>query len=165
MTLTTFRRLLLALLFLSPVRHLLSQTLTSATVVGTVTDSSGAVVSGATIRIRQPETDAVRTATSGSTGEYRFPFLKPGNYEITAEATGLSSARSRFSLLVGQEQSVNLTLGLQSVQQTVDVDTSSGLLQTENGNSVTSYNQQVIENTPINGGISRISPSAHPDFV
>jgi hypothetical protein len=152
MTSTTFRRLLLALLFLSPVRHLLSQTLTSATVVGTVTDSSGAVVPGATIRIRQPETDAVRTATSGSAGEYRFPFLKPGNYEITAEAAGLSSARSYFGLLVGQEQSVNLTLGLQSVQQTVDVDTSSGLLQTENGNSVTSYNQQFIENTPINGG-------------
>jgi Carboxypeptidase regulatory-like domain/TonB-dependent Receptor Plug Domain len=154
MTSATVRRLLLALLFLfSPVHHLPSQTLTSATVVGTVTDSSGAVVPGATVRILQPETDATRTAISGSTGEYRFPFLKPGEYEITAEASGLSSAKSRLRLLVGQEQSVNLTLGVQSVQQSVEVvDTSSGLLQTENANSATSYNQQFIENTPINGG-------------
>jgi Carboxypeptidase regulatory-like domain len=153
MTSTTLRRLLLTLLFFfSPAHRLISQTLTSATVVGTVTDSSGAVVAGATVRIRQPETDAVRTATSGSSGEYRFPFLKPGEYEITAEATGLSSAKSRISLLVGQERAVNLTLGVQSVQQTVEIDTSSDLVQTENGNSVTSYNQQFIANTPVNGG-------------
>lgn len=153
MTPSTLRRLLLALLVLvSSANYVIGQTLTSATVVGTVIDSSGAVVPGAAVRIRQPETDAVRVATSGASGEYRFPFLKPGEYEITAEAAGLTAAKSRIHLLVGQEQSVTLTLGLQSVQQTVEVDTSSGLLQTENANLVTSYSQQSIENSPINGG-------------
>jgi hypothetical protein len=61
MTSMSFRRLLLiGLLFLIwPVSNLQAQSLTSATVVGTVRDSSGAVVQAATVRIRQPQTDAV----------------------------------------------------------------------------------------------------------
>src|SRR5580698_4023175 len=127
MTSIVLRRLLLAFLLLFfPGRHLAAQTLTSATVVGTVTDSSGAIVTGAAVSIRQPETDAVSKATTDSAGHYRFPFLKPGEYEITAEAPGLAKATSKIQLSVGQEQAVNLSLGLQSVQQTVEVDTTAG---------------------------------------
>jgi protocatechuate 3,4-dioxygenase beta subunit len=79
MTSNLFRRLLFAFLLLSfPGQYLAAQTLTSATVVGTVTDSSGAIVAGAAVSIRQPETDAVNKATTDSAGQYRFPFLKPG---------------------------------------------------------------------------------------
>ncbi|MBB6145052.1 hypothetical protein HNQ77_003008 [Silvibacterium bohemicum] len=140
------------LLVISPVRFLIAQTLTSATVVGTIKDSSGAVVTSATVRIRQPDTDAVSTTISESTGQYRFPFLKPGDYEITAEAAGLSTPAVRIHLLVGQEQSVDLKLGVQAVQQTVEVESASGLLQTENGNNLTDYNLHYVENTPVNGG-------------
>jgi len=107
----SFRRLLLALLLFSlPVRSATAQTLTSATVVGTVTDPGGAIVPGATVSIKQPETDAVTKTTTDSSGQYRFPFLKPGEYEVTADATGLATTTSRFQLKVGQEQAVNLTL-------------------------------------------------------
>jgi hypothetical protein len=146
------RGLFALLLLISPVRVLIAQTLTSATVVGVVRDSSGAVVPSATVRIRQPETDAVSTTVSESTGQYRFPFLKPGDYEITAEAATLSTAAVRIHLFVGQEQSVDLVLGVQAVQQTVKVESSSGLLQTENGNNLTDYNLHYVENTPVNGG-------------
>jgi Carboxypeptidase regulatory-like domain/TonB-dependent Receptor Plug Domain len=129
-----------------------AQTLTSATIVGIVTDSTGAAIPGATVRITQAETDAARTAKTGSGGEYRFPFLKPGEYTVTAENTGLAATSVHLQLLVGQEQSVNLALGVQSVQQSVTVDTSATLLQAENGNQVASYSQQFIENTPVNGG-------------
>jgi len=153
MTSYKFGKSVLALIFLiTSACQVLSQTLTSATVVGTVTDSSGAVVAGAVVHIRQPDTDSSSAATAGSNGEYRFPFLKPGEYEITAEAPNLAKAASRIRLLVGQEQSVNLVLGLEATQQSVDVDTTGGVLQTENGNSVTSFNQQYVENTPVNGG-------------
>jgi hypothetical protein len=140
------------LLFLFPVANLTAQTLTSATVVGTVRDSSGAAVPAAKVRIRQPETDAVSTTVSGSSGEYRLPFLKPGDYEITAEAAGLSASPLRIHLLVGQEQSVDLKLGVQAVSQTVNVEAANELLQTENGNNLTDYNLHYVENTPINGG-------------
>lgn len=145
------RTLLLAYL-LSPILAGSAQTLTSATVVGTVTDQAGAVVPGARIRIRQTETDSNNQAVSGSAGEYRFPFLKPGTYELTAESPGLTTTTIRTVLSVGQEQSIPLRLGLQSVEQSVEVSTSSGLIQTENGNQVTSFNQQFIQNTPVNGG-------------
>ncbi len=145
------RTLLLASL-LSPPLAISAQTLTSATVVGTVTDQSGAAVPGARVRIRQTETDSSSEAISGSAGDYRFPFLKPGVYEITAESPGLTTTTLRIAVSVGQEQSIPLRLGVQSVQQSVEVSTSSGLIQTENGNQVTGFNQQFIQNTPINGG-------------
>jgi hypothetical protein len=55
-------------------------------------------VPAAKVRIRQPETDAVSTTVSGSSGQYRLPFLKPGDYEITAEAAGLSASPLRIHL-------------------------------------------------------------------
>lgn len=140
------------LLLLLPAMRLHAQTLTSATVVGTVTDSSGAVVQGATVTIRQPETDAVTNTVTGSSGAYRFPFLKPGNYEVTAATPALSAEPVRIHLLVGQEQAVNLSLSVKSVQQTVVVDAGNELLQTENGNNLTDYGQHYVENTPVNGG-------------
>ena len=146
------RRSLLFLSLMASMQSLHAQTLTSATVVGNIVDSSGAAVPGASIHIRQPDTASENNATSGSEGEYRFPFLKPGDYEVTAEAPGLAPTTLRVHLLVGQEQLVTLRLGLQAVQQTVEVSTASGLLQTENGNQVTSYGQQFVENTPVNGG-------------
>ena len=139
-------------LFVLPVPFIFGQTLTSATVVGTVRDTSGAVLAGATVRIRQPQTDAISTTVSGSTGQYRFPFLKPGDYEISAEANGLSGARVIVHLLVGQEQSVDLALSVASVSQTVHVEAGNSLLQTENGNNLTDYNMHYVENTPVNGG-------------
>lgn len=144
--------LFVLLSFIVPVRFNLAQTLTSATVVGTVKDSGGAVLPQVTVRIRQPETNSVSTTVSGATGQYRFPFLKPGNYEITAEAKGLSAEPARIHLLVGQEQSIDLTLGVQAVQQSVEVETTNELLQTQNGNSLTDYNIRYVENTPVNGG-------------
>jgi Carboxypeptidase regulatory-like domain/TonB-dependent Receptor Plug Domain len=154
MTLAQFRNLLLSA-FLCGVfttSALYAQTLTSATVVGTVRDSTGAAVQGAKIQIRQPDTGAVSTTVSGSSGQYRFPFLKPGNYEITATATGFSSGKVEVQLLVGQEQSEDLVLSPQSVQQTVVVQSSNELLQTENGNNLTDYSLNYVQNTPVNGG-------------
>lgn len=140
------------LVFILPVCNLKAQTLTSATVVGTVEDSTGAAVPGATVRIRQPDTGAVSTTISGSSGQYRLPFLKPGNYEITAEAAGLTAEAIRIQLLVGQEQSVDIKLGVQNLNQTVTVEAANELLETENGNNLTDYNLQYVANTPVNGG-------------
>jgi hypothetical protein len=145
-----FGGVLLALVALTGVAF--AQTLTSATVVGIITDSSGAVVSKAQVTILQTETGATSTSTSTSAGEYRFPFLNPGTYEIKATAQGLESAPVKVQLLVGQEKSINLKLGVQALQESVDVTATNTTLQTENANSVTSFSHQYVENTPVNGG-------------
>ncbi len=146
------RALILSMLFTLFTKEVVAQTLTSATIVGTVSDSSGAFVPHASVRITQTDTQAVRTTTTDDSGDYRFPFLKPGDYTVTCDSGGLTSSPIHVQLLVGKEESVNITLGVQSVQQSVDVTTASTLLQAENGNQVTSYGQQYIENTPVNGG-------------
>ncbi len=144
--------LLLLAFFGAAALPVLGQTLTSATITGVVTDASGAVVSKASVKATQTETGAVSTTTSNGAGEYRFPFLSPGNYLITAEADSQSASPVRLQLAVGQEKSVSLKLGLVSVQQSVDVTDSSSLLQTENANNVTSYSKEYVENTPVDGG-------------
>ncbi len=139
-------------LVLFATRYSSGQTLTSATIVGTVSDTSGAVVANAEVSIKQKDSGAIRTTKTGNNGEYRFPFLNPGEYEVTSTSGGLTARPVAVQLLVGKEQAINLTLGLQSVSESITVDTTIGLLQTENANAVTSYSQHYVENTPVNGG-------------
>ncbi|MCU1313981.1 MAG: Oar protein [Acidobacteriaceae bacterium] len=80
------------------------QTVTSGTVVGSVTDAAGAVVPNAVVTIQQTESGAVRMTKTNESGQYRFAFLKPGEYVISSEAAGQTTNTSRFNLLVGQEQ-------------------------------------------------------------
>ena len=61
---------------------------TRGSVSGLVSDSSGAVVAGATLRLTNVETGVVLTTTSNETGLYRFLFLNPGKYKLTATAAG-----------------------------------------------------------------------------
>jgi hypothetical protein len=68
-----------------------------------------------------------------------------------AEGTGLATSSTHLHLLVGQEQAVNLTLGLQSAQQSIEVDASQRLLQTGNGNQVSSYSQEYVKNIHCRG--------------
>src|SRR5580698_6230853 len=143
---------LFALLFVLSNVILFAQTLTSGTVVGSVADSTGAAVTSAIVTITQADTGAVRTVKTNESGQYRFPFVKPGDYTISAKSAGLTADVSHFSLLVGQEQQINLVLAVQSVQQSVYVNSSASLLETENANQATSYGEKEVENMPINGG-------------
>jgi len=146
------RLLFVLALILLPTGLLRSQTLTSATVTGVVTDASGAIVPNAAVQIVQTDTGSIHKTVSTSSGEYRFPFLNPGDYEISVEAEGLVANRVRVHLVVGQETAVALKLAVKSLSETVDVQAPNELLQTENANSVTTYDDHYIENTPVNGG-------------
>lgn len=129
-----------------------AQTITSGTVVGTITDSTGAIVPSATVTITQSDAGAVRTVKTNESGQYRFPFVKPGDYVISASSAGLATTTSHFSLLVGQEQQINLALGVQAVRQSVYVNSSTPILETENANQATSYEEKEVADMPINGG-------------
>jgi hypothetical protein len=129
-----------------------AQTITSGTVVGFVTDATGAFVPSAEVTIRQADTGTVQTTKTNASGQYRFPFLKPGEYVVSAEAIGQSTNQAHFSLLVGQEQQVNLTLAIQSINQSVNVSSDTPLLETENANQATAYGLKEVAHMPVNGG-------------
>lgn len=89
---------------------------------GTVTDSSGAAIPGATVMIKNTETGETRTVTTGQTGKFDASVLPAGHYEVTAAQTGFRSNSTRgVSLAVGEREEVSLTLQVGDVRQTVEV--------------------------------------------
>ena len=81
---------------------LMAQSLVTGDITGTVTDPSGAVVSGATVTLKSDANGSTRNTTSGSNGTYRFPLLSPGSYTVTVTASGFSKAQSTAQVNVGQ---------------------------------------------------------------
>src|SRR3984885_12008721 len=92
--------LLVIALMMAP--SLVAQSLVSGDLTGTVTDPSGAVVSGATVTLKSDATGATRTTTSNASGAYRFSLLQPGSYTITANASGFSKSQTTTTVAVGQ---------------------------------------------------------------
>jgi hypothetical protein len=148
---TLFAALLVAAIFLmTPLA--IGQTITTGDVVGVITDTSGAVVPGATVTLKSVDTGETRTDTANSQGQYRFALLKPGDYIISASTSGLKSNNTRVTLLVGQEQATNLTMNPQGTSTIIEVTSETPIVQTENANLETNYNQAQVVNLPMAGG-------------
>ncbi len=113
------------LLWGSIVTMLLCATLALAqtgSIQGTVTDSAGAVVSGAEITVRNLGSNAVRTVTSGGTGAYSIPSLPPAAYDITVRMASFKTFHaSDVQLTVAQVLSVNVELEPGAVTEEVQV--------------------------------------------
>lgn len=95
---------------------------TTGTISGTVSDSTGAVIPGANVAIRNIDTGISRTVSTDAAGRYTAPQLGLGNYEVTAEAPGFQSVvRSGITLTVGREATVNFTLQVRAVAERITV--------------------------------------------
>ncbi len=89
---------------------------------GTVTDSSGAAISDATINVTNLETGAERSVTTDESGTYRAPLLPLGAYRVTAEAVNFKRLiREGVTLTTGQTATINLTLEAGGVEETVTI--------------------------------------------
>jgi len=128
------------------------QTLTTGDVAGTVKDTTGAVIPNAVVTLRSIESGQVRTAKTGDNGAYRFSLLQPGDYEVSAQAAGLKSGTEKFTALVGQVTTIDLTATVQGTQEVVEVSAQATTLQTENANLATGYTTQQVVNLPMAGG-------------
>jgi len=84
---------------------------TSATISGTVSDTTGAIIPGVSVSVLQVETGATRSAVTDDRGHYNVPSLQPGTYEVSAELPGFQTAvRSGLKLAVGDRSIVDLNL-------------------------------------------------------
>ena len=128
------------------------QNMTSGDIVGVVSDASGAVVPGAKVTVKSVATNETRSATTGTTGEYRFSLLQPGDYEVTGEAASLKSKTERFTLVVGQAATVNLTMEVQGATQVVEVQATAEILHLQNSELNTGFDTIQMTNLPANGG-------------
>jgi len=154
---THFNRSWLALagliaMFLAIGAPAFSQTITTADVLGVVSDISRAVVPGAIVTIKSAESGESRSELTNAEGQYRFPLMKPGDYEISVAAKGLKSNILKVTLLVGQAQEANLTMNPEGTSTTVEVNATAAILQTENANLETNFNKAQVDNLPMPGG-------------
>src|SRR5689334_13198666 len=93
-----------------------------ASVEGTVRDSSGDAVKGATVTVTNTETNQSETVTSSDSGTYRVPNLPPGIYTVSAEASGFKkSVADSIQVEAETPQRVDLTLEVGTVSETVEI--------------------------------------------
>jgi hypothetical protein len=111
----------------------LAQTGTTGALTGTVTDPSGAVITGATVTATNIGTGAQRTATTGSDGAYKISLLRPGNYRVTFTASGFKTAEMpSITISITETALLNHSLEIGAQTQQVTVESTAVTVQTEN---------------------------------
>ena len=119
---------------------------------GTITDKTGAVVSGATVVIKNTGTDVTRTLTTSSSGEYVAPNLDPGPYLVTASAPGFKRVeRTGVRLEVAKDLRIDVQLEPGGATETVTVTEEAPLVDTTNDVLGGSFSNQSINELPLQG--------------
>ncbi len=133
----------------------LAQTSGNASLRGTVTDPTGAVVPQARITLRDDATQADRTATTSSDGSYSFVALLPGSYTLKVEAAGFKAySLNKLTLSPSETRGANVTLEVGAATETVTVTGEAAQIQTETGEKAYTITAAQIENLSL---ISRSS--------
>jgi hypothetical protein len=118
---------------------------------GTITDSSGAVIPGATVSIVNKATSLTSSQTANGSGEYQFQQIVPGTYVITANGSGFGSQSKQADLLVNQPATINFKLAVQATAVTVDVSSEAETLNTTDASIGNSVNNATIQALPMEG--------------
>lgn len=106
----------------------------SSSIVGTVTDQSGAVVPGVSIAVKNLDTGIQTTATTDNVGNYTVTQLPPGRYQIQAEATGFKTfVRESVTLEMTRQLRIDVLLETGSTTEVVNVQSEAPLIETETG--------------------------------
>ena len=98
-----------------------AQATASATIQGTITDKSGAVVAGAEVAVKNKGTDITRTTSSDETGSYRFELLPVGTYTVSVTKRGFAAFTQTIEILVGQTATVNAELKPGAESEVIEV--------------------------------------------
>jgi hypothetical protein len=148
-----FRRsILIVLVLILAANHLLAQATATGSIVGVVSDATGAALPNATVTATNTETNAQRTVTSNSSGQYRFDLLSAGVYNVKAESSGFSAAEVKnIQLLVGTSFTANLPMRAGVVNSSIEVIANNQLVDTEKTDSSTAVTPKEIVDLPLNG--------------
>jgi hypothetical protein len=122
----------------------------NATLLGTVTDSSGAAAANVRLTITETNTGITRTSQTNESGNYVVPDLPPGTYTVTAELPGFKRAsRPAIDVVVNTSQRVDLVLQPGNVSETVTVEVETAILQTERADTGRKIEAVLTENIPL----------------
>lgn len=125
---------------------------TAGTLIGTVTDASGATIPAATVKVVNLANNAVRETVSDAGGSYTIPFLPAGVYSVTLSAKGFQGARvASLTLQVQQTLRQDFQLKVGDVSDSISVDASAAALQTDNAVVGTVIDSAKVIQLPLNG--------------
>src|SRR6266852_2939548 len=124
-----------------------------ADIVGTVTDSNGGVVQGATVKVTKVDTGATREVKSNDNGEYQAPSLEIGTYKITVTKQGFQTAvQENVVLQTNDRLRIDLTLTPGDVTGVVTITAAAPLVETESSNRGSVVTGREITELPLSGG-------------
>src|SRR6202522_2250304 len=126
-----------------------AQTQTTGEITGVVTDPSGAMVAAAKVTLTDNAKGSTQTTATNKDGVYHFQLLNPSNYTVSVTSAGFQETKKLLTVALGQVTSGDIQLMIGPASQIVNViGEAAPLLQTENGNVVTTFNQQQLSETP-----------------
>jgi hypothetical protein len=139
----TARVSLAVLILLSCLPSLAAAQTALATLRGVVLDEQGGALPGVTVTLRQTDTNTTVSAVTGAEGHYFVPNLRPGRYEILAELTGFAARKETVELRVGQDLTVNVTMRVAALAESVEVVAKSVAVETQSTIATVITNKQI----------------------
>ncbi len=122
----------------------------NATLLGTVTDASGAIVAGASVTITEQQTGVIRSGKSNESGNYTFPDLPPGTYTVAVEQQGFKKeVRQNNRVVINTETRVDVQLQPGSISESVEVTATPPPLQTDRADTGRDLESQQLEAMPL----------------
>ena len=139
----------------------------TATLVGIVQDGSGAVIGGASVKVRNINTNDARAAETGQAGEFTVPNLAAGHDEVVVSKTGFHTLReTNLELQIDQVARLELRLEVGAVSESIDVKANTPLLNTESAvKGEVMVTEEIVE-MPLNGrdfaDLAFLTPGVQP---
>ena len=126
--------------------------LTTADILGTVTDATGAVVPNATVTLTNLGTNETRTSPTNGSGDYSFTLLPVGHYSVSVKATGFQESITKdLAVEAGDRARTDVHLRAGSESTTIEVTASTPLLQADSATVSSTVTAKAVQDLPLNG--------------
>jgi hypothetical protein len=127
-----------------------AQVANTGSVLGTVTDSTSAIVPGVSITLRNPESNLTYKTVTDEAGEFRFPTVSPGSYELTAASPGFKKmVHAAFAVHAAEPANVNVILQVGTVSEQVTVTGAPPVVNTVTANEGNTITGQQVNSLPL----------------
>ena len=139
----------LAVALALPTSLLLAQA-TGSSLTGSITDPTGAIISGAKVTVTNEDTGVAVSTQSNTTGLYRVAPLSPGSYSVDVQASGFQRLQRRgVTVQISQTVQLDLTLTVGNITETVSVTAAAPLLESQSSSTGQIIERQMIEGMPL----------------
>ncbi|MBM3787852.1 MAG: TonB-dependent receptor [Acidobacteria bacterium] len=139
---------------------------TTGTVTGIVTDPGGAVIAQAGVKLANTGTGLMLTTTTNESGNYVFPLVNPGAYQILIEKSGFQPFGRTFSIAVTQQARIDAQLTVGQVSESVTISAAAVVLDTDSSNLGQVISQRQVIDLPLNGrnpfALAALTPGVTP---